>query len=70
MKAEIGTMMTRKDFIKHFGGDAEACEKFATFLACAAFDNHAKKYELDLEGVTEAGIEKGDWTITIQRTDI
>lgn len=62
--------MIRKEFVKYFGGDAKACEMFAAFLACAAYDKGAKRYDLDLEGVTEEGIDKGDWTITIQRTDI
>jgi hypothetical protein len=62
--------MERKDLVKHFGSEAAAVGKMAIFLACVAFDKGAKKYELELEDVTEAGVDKGCWSVTIQRTDI
>ena len=62
-------MKTRKEWIKHFGKEGIMCEKFATFLACVAFDKGKTCYEMKLGGITEGGVEKGNWTVTIQRTD-
>lgn len=63
-------MNIKNHLIAQFGSEAAAVEKMAGFLACVAFDKGAKKYELELEDVTEAGVDKGCWSVTIQRTDI
>ena len=43
--------------------------KFATHLACVAFDMGKTCCEMKLGGITEGGVEKGNWTVTIQKTD-
>ena len=46
------------------------CRKFATFLACVAFDKGCSEYHAELKGVNEGKVEKGDWDVTVKRTDV
>jgi len=62
--------MEAAEFKKFLEEDGKGLRECVTLLCCNSFDHNSTKSEIVIEGVTEGGVEKGDWKITIERINI
>lgn len=48
---------------------AKIAKKCAAALACVAFDRRKKRYVLEIFGLREGDVAKGNWRIIIERVN-